>query len=203
MVGWLIALGVVVLLACLPLGISAAYQAEGATVRVIVGPVRFLVYPSGKKKSKDKKEGTGKAKSTKASTTKQESKPSGGSYQDFIPLGKTILTFLGDCRPKLRVKRLVLKVILAGSDPAALAVNYGRACALVGNLIPHLENNFVIVKRDVEVECDFTAQSTVIYARLDLTILLGRLLQLSARHGIRALRQFIQIINKRKGGAST
>lgn len=201
MIGWLIALGVVVLFACLPLGVSATYRAEGAAIRMIAGPVRFLVYPSKRKKTD-----TGhkkKEKQQKPSANQQAPAEKGGSYTDFLPLAKTVLEFLGACRPKLRVKRLDFKVILAGNDPAALAVNYGRAWAGVGNLMPHLENNFVIKKRDVEVECDFTAKSTVIYARLDLTITLGRLLHLSLRHGIRALRQFIQITNERKGGAST
>lgn len=193
MIGWLIALGVVVLLACLPLGVSATYNAQGAAVRMIAGPVRFLVYPSKRKKKDSGHEKKAKAQKQKASAKKEEPSQQGGSYTDFLPLAKTVLDFLGACRPKLRVKRLDFKLILAGNDPAALAVNYGRAWAAVGNLMPHLENNFVILKRDVEVECDFTAKSTVVYARLDLTITLGRLLHLSLRHGIRALRQFIQI----------
>ena len=67
--------------------------------------------------------------------------------------------------------------------------------------MPQLERFFVISKRDVEVECDFTAGQTLIIARLDLTITIGRLLSMAVRYGIRAVREYLKIINKRKGGA--
>ena len=92
---------------------------------------------------------------------------------------------------------------MAGGDPADLAVNYGKTWAAVGGLMPQLERIFVIKKRNIAVQCDFTAEKTLIYARLDVTITLGRLLALVVRYGIRALRQFIDIKNKRKGGAKT
>lgn len=203
MTGWLIALGILVLLACLPLGVSAIYNREGANIRMIAGPVRFTIYPSKKKARKPEVKKQAKIQKGKPAAKKQDPGKQGGSYTDFLPLIRTVLDFLGACRPKLRVKRLELKLILAGNDPAALAINYGRAWAAVGNLMPHLENQFVIKKRDVEVECDFTAQSTLVYARLDLTVTLGRLFALSLRHGVRALRQFINITNQRKGGANT
>ena len=47
--GWFIALGILVILAILPLGVSAIYEAGGPLVRLIAGPVRIQLYP-GKKK---------------------------------------------------------------------------------------------------------------------------------------------------------
>ena len=113
-----------------------------------------------------------------------------------------MLDFLGDffCR-KLRVNVLKLKLILAGDDPCDLAVNYGRAWAALGNLVPQLERFFVIQKRDMQVECDFTADKTLIDAQLDLTITLGRLLGLGVRYGTRVLREFLKIVKLKKGGA--
>ena len=116
---------------------------------------------------------------------------------------KIALDFLGDFRRKLRVNNLELKLILAGDDPCDLAVNYGRAWAAVGNLLPRLERLFVIQKQNVEVQCDFTASETLVIARLDLTITLGRLLSLAVVYGIRALREFMILQKKRKGGAVT
>ena len=212
MMPWLIALGILVLLAILPLGVSAVYNADGPLVRLILGPVKLTVCPKKKKpeekseeqakeahKAKEKKAAKAQAKAQKASQPKQ----TGGSWKDFLPLVKTALEFLGDFRRKLRVKRLEAKLIMAGGDPCNLAVSYGKAWAAVGNLMPQLERVFVIKKRDVQVECDFTGDKTLIFARLDITITLGRLLALVVRYGIRALRQFIQIKNKRKGGAKS
>jgi hypothetical protein len=66
--------------------------------------------------------------------------------------------------------------------------------------MPQLERFFVIKKRDVEVECDFTAAQTLIIARLQITITIGRILSMVVRYAIRALREYLKIENKRKGG---
>ena len=84
--------------------------------------------------------------------------------------------FLGDFRRKLRLNNLELKLIMAGGDPANLAINYGRANAALGNLWPQLERCFVIKKRNVEIECDFESSETLIQTRADITITLGWLL---------------------------
>jgi hypothetical protein len=213
--GWLITLGILFLLAILPLGVNLKYDAEGALVRLILGPIRIKLFPAKPKDNKEKPKKEKKSKGQKAEKAAAEKvsmppKPeippkeeprTGGSWTDFLPLVKTVLDFLGDFRRKLRVDHLELKLVMAGDDPCDLAVNYGRAWAAVGNLMPQLEKIFVIKKRDVEVECDFTATETLVTARLDLTITLGRLLAAVVRFAIRALKQFLEIKNKRKGGA--
>lgn len=208
--GWLITFAILFLLAILPLGASVKYNADGPLVRIIAGPVRFTVFPMKKKENKPKKE---KPKveqkpepqpasdDKKAADTKEEKKEKGGSLLDFLPLVQVVLDLLGDFRRKLRLNRLELKLIMAGDDPCDLAVNYGRAWTAVGNLFPLLERAFVIKKRDIEVECDFTASETLIIARLDITITLGRLIALVVRYGIRALREYLKIMKLRKGGA--
>ena len=152
-----------------------------------------------KKKPKDKSAPKKvKASSTQPATPKQEEK--GGPITDFLPLVNTALDLLNAFRKKLRIDRLELKLIMAADDPCDLAVNYGRAWAAVGNLFPRLERWLVIKKRDVEVECDFEASQTVVIAHVDLTITLGRLFGILIWYGVRALKQFISINNKRKGG---
>ena len=81
-------------------------------------------------------------------------------------------------------------------------MNYGRAWAAVGNLLPKLEQWFVIKKRDIEVECDFVASQTTVIAHLDLTITLGRLLAAVFKFLFKALVTFLKIKKKRKGGAN-
>lgn len=223
--GWWITLGVLILLGLIPLGASARYNADGAIVRLIVGPVRITLYPRPKKEKKPnpkaeakkakkeaekkaKKEADKKAKAAAKEKTASEKhtrplvEEKGGSWTDFLPLVKVVLQFLNGFRKKLRVNRLDLKLIMAADDPCDLAINYGKAWAAVGNLVPQLERVFVIRKRDVEVECDFTASATLVIARLDLTITLGRLLGLVLVLAVRALTKYIQILNKRKGGAN-
>ena len=249
--GWWITLGILVLLAVLPLGVSAVYDRSGALVRLIAGPVRITLFPRPRKEKKPKKDkkpkekkkpkqkkakakkpaaksagpvSGGKKSSAKPGTgTKkpappkqepvktpekppqepavQQKKPGtkGGSLTDFLPLVKIALDFLGDFKRKLRVDRLELKLVLAGDDPCGLATNYGRAWAGLGNLLPRLERFLVIKKRDIDIACDFTAAATTVYARLELTITLGRLLAAVFVFAFRALVEFLKII-KRKGG---
>lgn len=215
--GWIVVLIILMVLACFPIGVCAKYNAEGPMVALILGPVRFTVFP----RSKEKKKKTVKSsKQSEPSGPKEEplpqppkppektssgadTKQKGGSLLDFLPLVRVALDFLGDFRRKLRVDDLEMKLILAGGDPCDLAVNYGRCWAAVGGLIPQLERLFVIRNRNIEIECDFCAEETKIIARLDLTITLGRVLCLVLWYGARAFKEFLTIQKKRKGGAVT
>ena len=204
--GWWITLGILTLLAILPLGISVRYNDQGPLVRLILGPVRITVFPLSKPKKEKPKKKTPEKKSKKPQKLPSGVKPvkeekKGGSVTDFLPLVKVALDFLGSFRRKLRVNQLELKIVMAGGDPCYLAVNYGKAWAALGNLQPRLEQVFVIKKRKLDIECDFTGGKTTVYAFLDLTITLGRLIGLAVCYGIRAVKKWIQIKNKRKGGA--
>lgn len=200
--GWFIALGVIVLLAMMPVGVSVRYNAQGPYVGLIVGFVKLQIVPA--KKKADKKEKTQKKKQTKQSAApaqKPASTEKGGSLTDFIPLVRVILDLLIDFKRKIRVRLLELKITLAGGDPCDLAVNYGRAWAALGNLEPQLDRFFIIQKKDMQVQCDFEADTTLIVARLDLTITVGRLLRLVCCYGFRGIREYLKIMKSRKGGA--
>ena len=212
--GWWITLGIVTLLALLPLGVRVLYDADGAVVKIVLGPVKITVFPRPAKEKKPPKEKPKKPEKKAPSQDENLPQPpqppaqpkpakqeKGGSLRDFIPFVKLALDFLGDFRRKLRMKELYLRLILASEDPADLAINYGKTWTAVGNLLPALDRWFVIKKKDVEVECDFTASETKVIARAELTITLGRLLTLVAVYGCRGLKEFIVFRNKRKGGA--
>ena len=210
--GWLIALAVIVLLAILPLGASVLYDEDGPRVRILAGPLKIQVFPLKKKKKQDKprKAKTQKQKKPKkaAAETAPAEKPnpapkpkSGGSWTDFLPLVRIALDLLNDLRRKLRVDHLKLHLTMAADDPCDLAVNYGRMNASLAGLIAQLERFLVIKKRDVRIDCDFTASQTLILARLDLTITLGRILSIAVIHGLRALTTFLKIKKQREGGA--
>lgn len=212
--GWLIALGIVAVLAVLPLGASVIYDENGPLVRIIAGPVKLQVFPMKKKakpkKEKPKKEKAKKqkpAKAASAETKAKKQKPQGdpdakgGSILDFWPFVGLIFDFLGDLRRKLRLDWLKLHLTMAGDDPCDLAVNYGKANASLAALMSQLDRLFVIRHQEVTVSCDFAGDATTISARLDLTITLGRIISLVVCYGIRALKTYLSIQKKRKGGA--
>ena len=205
-----IAAAIVLILAVLPLGVRVRYNSAGLILRVIAGPLKITVFPRKKKPKKQKVKQKKPKEEQNAESSASEDKPpqppeaqpeqkeKGGSIARFLPFIKLGLKFLGDFRRKLRLDNLYVRLILAGDDPCDLAANYGRLWAAVGNLMPQLERLFVIKKRDIQVECDFTASETCVVAHLDITITLGRLLALALVYGVRVLIEFLSM--KRKGG---
>lgn len=210
--GWGIFFVCLLVLAWIPLGIRVSYGEAGFEARVIAGPVKITLFPRKKRKKKPKNADSSEKtteETTKVSSEKKRPKTettdkdepgmqSGGSLERFVPWIRLALDFLGALQRKIRLDNLYLHVVLAGDDPCDLAVNYGRAWAAVGDLLPKLERVFVIGKRDIQVNCDFAAEKITVAARGDMRITLGRTLCLGVIYGIRALK----IILKRKGGAA-
>ena len=191
--GWLIALAVVVCIAVLPVGIRGVYRESAAGVWLLVGPMKFRLYPA--KPKEEKKTSRPKKKSAGSSEKK------GGKLQSFLPVARTVLDFLNQLRKKVTIKNLELKVILAGDDPCDLAVNYGRAWAALGSLMPQLDRVLIVRRKNIEVECDFTAETTRIYAKIDATLSAARALCLGGRYGVKIIKDILELKKLRKGGA--
>ncbi len=188
---WLIVLAVLCGLAFLPLGFRAVYRESNPGVWLLIGPLKFRVYPGKPKNKKEKKHASKKDKESNK----------GGNYRDFVPVTRAIFDFLGQFRRKIRVNDLEFKLTLAGDDPSDLAINYGRAWAALGNLIPQLKRLFVIKNRNLEVACDFNADKTLVYTKVDVTITLIRSIHLLSKHGIKILKELFELKKLRKGGA--
>lgn len=202
MTGWLIALGILVLLAVLPVGVCLIYNEDGLILSLFLGAIKIKLFPKASKEKK-KKEKPKKQKKAKPASKPQSVKKerSGGKITDFLPLVDIGLKFLGSFRRKLQVKRLELNYVMAGGDPCDLALNYGKAWTAVGNIMPLLERIFVIKKRNIQVQCDFAEVAARISARLEITITIGRVVGIAVKYGVKALREFLKIKNKNKGGA--
>lgn len=192
--GWLIFLGVLVLLGCLPLGVRLNFDEGGFRAAVLIGRIPVRMYPVPKRlqnmPSRHKKRERSPEPKPKPAEPQSREQP-GGGIRRFLPFVRLGLELLGDFRRKLRVNFLRLRLTLAGEDPCDLAVNYGRAWAALGNLMPNLERALVIRKRDVEIQCDFQAEETTVVFAMDLTMTLGRLLGLALGYGLRALKLFL------------
>lgn len=211
--GWLIALGIVAAIGLFPVGICLAYEASGARAQLLVGPVRLTQYPRKKQKRRNNAPVQPKTEGEKlqtASATKQEppipdgpppgapakkleKPPQGGGLTDFLPLLDIGLDALAGLRLRLRVRLLRLRLVLAGDDPADLAVNYGKAQAAMAALLAQLHRFLIIRREDVSVSCDFAGERITMLARLEVTIPLGRALCWAVHYGWRALRSYLKI----------
>ena len=196
MIGLLVTFVVVVLVALMPLGLRVRYDAYGPFAAALIGPFKLCLYPRQPKEKRPKvqKEKTGK------SAAKKEK---GGSVSDFLPILRMIIDFLEGFRTKLTINDLRLVLILGGGDPCDLALNYGKGWAALGSIMPLLERFFMIKKRNLEVQCDFTADKTIIIAGADLTIRLWQLIMLLSTHGLKIVKEYLRIMKIRKGGAKT
>ena len=89
-----------------------------------------------------------------------------------------------------------------GGQPCDLGMLYAGTLTAVHGLDPQLERLFRIRKKDIRVVCDFEGDSSVVWARLDLSLSVARVLSLGLRHGVKALREYVKIMKLRKGGAT-
>lgn len=196
--GWCIALGLLILLVIMPVGVSLLYREDGLFLSLLLGSVKVKLFPKPQKEKKREDKSQKKSKASSDSVKTPVSKKKGGKLSDFMPLLEIALQFLGGLRRKLRVNKMEIDLVLASDDPCDLAINYGRAWAAVGNLMPLLEQMFVIRKRNVQVNCDFLVDTTRLTARLDVTITVGRVLGLAVKYGVLAFREYLKL---KKGGA--
>lgn len=208
--GWLIALGSLLLLAAvllIPVGLRIGYDREQFTVRIRVAGISFP-YRKKKKEPLRQQPAEKPRQTANPSEEKQKSKPEGGKprlptrnrrWEDYWPLVRLGMELLGDLRRRLRVDRLELHMILAGEDPCDLAVNYGRISAVISGLMPQLDRLLIIRRQDIRLECDFAAEKTKITGLVELHLTVGRALCLAAGYGLRFMRELIT--RKRKGGA--
>lgn len=197
--GWLIALGILLLIGILPVGVRLVYGEDTATIRLTAGPFRYRIYP----RKRQAKPPAPEKRETPAKKEKKEpaEKKKGGNIRGFFPLVKILLDFLGDFRRKIRVDRLELRITLGSGDPCDLAVMYGNTWAVAGNLFPWLERLFTIRKKTIRIDCDFTADQTTVYGDLWITITVARALALLLKYGWRAVKELLKIKNANKGGA--
>lgn len=200
---WLIIIAIVVFLGIMPVGIRAMYDDDGAFLSLSIGPFSIRIYPRLRSSKTQKKKHSAKVASKNTAAADSNDTKDKGTLSDFLSIADFVLEVLSDFRRKLRVNDLQLNVILAGGDPCDLSVNYGRAWAAIGSLMPQLERLFVIKNRNVEVQCDYLADTTRVRARIHISITIARLLSLVIYHGIRGFRKYYKLIKQIKGGATT
>ena len=103
-------------------------------------------------------------------------------------------------RKKLLLRKLKLHAVFGGSDPADAALNYGRAWAAIGLVMPLFDAGFRIKERDVGAYQSREETSLRLYAEAHATLRISQILHIA----LLALVRFLKIHKQdsKEGGAT-
>ena len=182
-----------VVLACVPaalilvslvrVGLCAEYDGRQLAVRFRIGAMTLQLYPL-KKAKKAAKKNTRK----KMPQRRVEPELKGGEkislLQTLLPVA---LRAAGSLRKKISVDHLEFYALLGGGDPASVAVAFGGVNAIIGMVLPLLEQNFHIRQHDIRTGVDFQGRQTEIKAKVALSLTVGQGVAFALRFGSQAL----------------
>ncbi len=175
MIPLLIVALVLLVLLLLPVGGRVRYDEDGLFAALKLGPVVIQLFPPKKKQENKAEKKTKKDKPQQADDHPKK----GGALalvKACLPLVKPALDGV---RKRLTIKHLTLHVIWAAPDPADAALGYGAANAALGILWPVFYQNFKIRDYALGVDVDFDAAQPSLYAKVDLTMTVLRVLTLA------------------------
>ena len=115
-----------------------------------------------------------------------------------MELVPTLAKALGRFRRRLVINELLIHVLIAGEDPCDTAINYGRANAAIGALIPLLENTFRIKKRRIAADISFLETKISVYCKATLKIAVWALLAIAFSVLFRFIKIKLSSSQKRK-----
>ena len=153
-----IIVAILVIIALLRFGVAIEYSESGFTARILAGFLSIGIYPPKKEKIK-------KVKPKKEPLLK---KP--GSLKEILELLPPIKNTLSRIRRKLLIKRLQIHFTAAGADPSNAAIAYGAVNAALCIILPVLEDNFKIRRRDIRTSADFESEQQKIYLNAAVSI---------------------------------
>ncbi len=191
-------LSILAALLWLPVGVRVVYGDAGAVVRLMLGQLGIQIYPRKKrhkvkKKKKDRKQ-KANAKPKREMTDGEKHPQPAYTKQEILEFVKVISQFAGKLKKKLVIPKLTLHVTFGGEDAGEIALNYGRAWALLGLIIPVLENSFTIKNRDIQALCDYAEKTMKVQLEFWARIRIGQVWKLSLCAAV----QIIQIYMKKK-----
>ena len=154
-------LGALLLICLIRVGVIVEFSESGFTAdAVILGFIKPRLVPGRKKKAGGKR-----AKRQAAQGAAKAGRLAG--LKEQLPSIKQALARL---KRRLLINELTIYYMAAGSDPAAAAMSFGGASAGYGILLPMIENNFRIKKRDLRATVNFNVPEPYIYVKAQLSL---------------------------------
>ena len=185
------------LIGLIRLGGGAEYSAEGVKAHIRVGPLRFQVFPRKEKGDKAERKKP-KKKPKKKKPPKEEKEEPKSKVGGAIELAKAFLPLVceaaGELKRRIRIDKLRLDYTVGGRDAAQIAQSYGGSNAVIGIILPLIQQNFDLKEYRVRTAMDFNAKSPTIYMYAAFSARLGQLVSFGLRFGWK----FLMVYRKQK-----
>ena len=176
---WFIVLAALVLLAMVKVGVRVTYDEKKLRVELLIFRFKMVLLGDDKpeKPEKPKKEKTKKDKRPSVRSESKQQKPKEKKnilqnpwVQAVLEYWRELFALLGRglTTPTLDVLRLQLWV--GGGDSEKCAMTYGRVCAILGGVLPVVENTFGIRKRQIAVWCCYDRDAIDVSAEAAITV---------------------------------
>jgi len=197
MTAWAIVIAVLIIIALLRFGVRVEYSAEGVLIKLIAGPFSIKVYPTEQDEEKEERKRKKKAEKKALKQAKKKDKPvkkkPGMGVRDFLDMIPYLGNMLSRIKRRLLISELTIHFTAAGEDAAKIAMTYGMANAVIGELTPILENNFRIRRRDIQFNTDFISQEQTLYVNAAISLAVWEALYI-----VFALFPVLKIVFRRK-----
>ena len=191
---------VVIAIGFIRLGVGARYDAGGFAAEVKVAWKTIVLYPRQEKPEKPAKA----EKPEKTKKVEKEPKEKRDPLDMFGGVGGAIdfaRDAIADFFEMVHTDRFVVEFVSAKKDdPAAVATNYGYACAVAGIISAMLDNNRNVKYYSIKLGMDYEASSPRVYGEIKVSVSIGRLVRFAFSKGMRLL--IMMIKNGRKKGGT-
>ena len=179
------------------LGGGAEYSAEGLKAHLRAGSFRFQVFPGKEKGEKKARKKKPKPKKPPKGEEESESKAGGAIelVKAFLPL---VCEAAGELKRRIRIDELRLDCTAGGGDAAQTAMTFGGANAVVGMILPLVQQNFDLKEYRVRTAVDFNAKGPTIYVYAAFSARLGQLVSFGLRFGWKFLMAYRKQKNMKK-----
>lgn len=169
MIGWLIALAVLVLFLLLKVGVFLHWDSEASVLKVRVGLFRFSLSTDEKKgkKKKQTKKDTKPASPAKAKGEKNDKTNLKKWIKALLAHWTDLFSLLGKVLTSPALDLLRLYIAVAGEDAE---LQYGKYCAGLSAGLPVLHNTFCVKKQDIQIACRYEIPKTQIMAEVEATV---------------------------------
>ena len=158
------------------------------TAKLKILCIKISLYPQNNKKPKARKFKKGYPKEKKKNEKKQPTTSKKKKNKSDIALGEKIGVITNLVKilfsrffKHLRLDVSKILITVGGSDAAACAITYGVVSQATAYLLEYLDNNIKISKKrrgEINVLCDFTAESTVYDISLSASLSVWQILDI-------------------------